>query len=359
MKISIVISSRDEMPNVVHTVHSIINDLETFLEPDDWEIILVDNGSRNKDSWRYLAMRGLYYHRNVKILHDPIMGNVSARNKGAEIANGEYLFFSDAHMSYKIGTFKKLVEAIDESGGIAHPAVEWMGGYYPSEPSYQYTLKLGEKIYGTWNRLKISDDWFYITLSGHCCLGMKRQQFLDFKGYNPYFRCYGGGEVYLDMKWYMLGSCSVVVPQAKGYHLSYQRGYSYHADDLLHNMILLGYALGGSGWGERVYIRYLGKKGINFLLLDKLNKEAIKEAEEDTLVKDAKVSFNDLITERPWDKMNIERHGKANSAMVIFDETWTKELTGKAKELYNRSPLQKKLKERIDNEWAYMIYKGK
>ena len=45
MQVSVVISARNEFPNIVHTVHSIINDLETFLDHDEFEIIIVDNGS--------------------------------------------------------------------------------------------------------------------------------------------------------------------------------------------------------------------------------------------------------------------------------------------------------------------------
>jgi len=186
IKVSVVISTRDEGHNLTHTIHAIINDLETFLAPDEFEIIIVHNCSKESESWRYLMERGMFYHRTIRVLFDPIAGNVTARNKGAAIAKGEYLFFSDAHMTYRIGSFKKMIDAIDETGGIVHPAVQWMGGYSPSDPSYQYTIKIGEKIWGTWNRAVVSaTESFYIPVCGHCCLGMKRQQFLDFGGMNP------------------------------------------------------------------------------------------------------------------------------------------------------------------------------
>jgi len=43
--VSVVISARNEYPNIVHTVHSILNDLETFLRPGEFEVIIVDNCS--------------------------------------------------------------------------------------------------------------------------------------------------------------------------------------------------------------------------------------------------------------------------------------------------------------------------
>lgn len=359
--VSVIISARDEFPNIVHTVHSIVNDLETFLTPEQFEIIIVDNGSLNPESWRFIAERGMYYHRTVKVLHDPIMGNVTARNKGVEIADGEFIFFSDAHMSYRIGSFQKMIEAIKETGGIVHPAVQWMGGYEPSAPSYQYTIKLGEKIWGTWNRAIVSDtESFYIPVCGHCCLGMRRQQFLDFGGYNKFFRCYGGGELYLDLKWWMLGSTVSSVPQAVGYHLSAGRGYSFNQDDLIHNMMLMSYALGADAFAERIYIRYIGKAGINKDKLSKMRDEALHEAKFDReiLLPRATMSFLDVIINRPWDKMNDQKHGKHDSYIGVYDKTWTDALAGDARALFDSSPLQKELSQVIETQLKEYVYEG-
>ena len=49
---------------------------------------------------------GTFFDSTGRPIYDPIAGNHSARNKGAEIARGKYLFFSDAHMAYKPGFFK-------------------------------------------------------------------------------------------------------------------------------------------------------------------------------------------------------------------------------------------------------------
>lgn len=362
MQVSVVISARDEFPNIVHTIHSIVNDLETFLKPDEFEIIIADNLSREPNSWRFIQERGMFFHRTVKIYHDPIAGNVTSRNKAArKVASGKYLFFSDAHMSYRIGSFKAMIEAIDETGGMVHPPVQWMGGYEPSEPSWQYTLKLGEKIWGTWNRALVHETKsFYIPICGHCCLGMLRQQFLDFGGYNDYFRCYGGGEVYLDMKWWMLGSCVSSVPTALAYHLSAGRGYSYKQDDLIHNMMLLAYALGADAMAERVYLRYFNKEGINRDVLDRMQKDALREASHDReiLLPRCTRTFIQTVVDRPWDVKNLEKHGKKASFLGIFDETWTHTLSGEAKILFDNSPLQKELATVIETHLKEFVYRG-
>ena len=52
--VSVVIPARNEFPNIVHTVYSIVNDLETFLSPAEFEIIIVANCI---DDW-YKCERG-------------------------------------------------------------------------------------------------------------------------------------------------------------------------------------------------------------------------------------------------------------------------------------------------------------
>lgn len=361
MILSVIISMRDEGNNTAFTVHSIINDLETFLSPTDWEIILVDNGSRDEQSWRFLAERGLYYHRNLTVLHDPLMGNVSARNKGVDIAQGEYIFFSDAHMSYRIGAFRAMLDALETHGGIVHPAVQWMGGYDPSYPSWQYSLKVGDRFYGTWNRMQVSlTRPFFIPVSGHCCLGVSRAEFNELHQYHPMFRCYGGGELYLDLKWWMMGRTVMCVPSAVAYHLSAGRGYHYHNHDHLHNMMLLCEVLGEPAFRERIYFSQLSHGHIEKATLDRLHSEALSEGEADKawLSNSRTISLIDTITKKPWDKRNDTFFGKHASGFLVFEHTWLAGLTPEVRELALASPDQRRIAELCRNEWKPYVYHG-
>lgn len=365
--VSVVIPARNEFPQIAFTVQSILNDLETFLEPAEFEIIICANCPSDEiypkralgGTVDYLMPRGIYWNRVLKVLYDPIAGNHSTRNKGALIARGKYLFFSDGHMSYKRGYFQRMIRAIDETGGIAHGTIGWLGAYPPGvSMGYQYTIKLGEEIKGTWNNYKLAEDYFYIPLQGHCCLGMRRKQFLEFDGYPKYHRCYGGGEFYLDMKWWMFGSKVVVDPQAVAYHLCAPRGYNYHHDDYVHNVFLIGFSLGMDEWVERAYLNWM-RKG-NPKEVNRLYEEARKEAQEDRefIAKKRVKTFNELIVERPWDKFNHQRYGRSNSAMLIFHDTWLPLIKGTpAEKLYNESKLQKQLEEFIDKNLVKYVYK--
>lgn len=368
--ISVVIPARNEFPNIVHTVHSIINDLETFLSPAEFEIIISANAIDDwyltekdrraiKGTVDYLMPMGIYSNRVLRVIYDPIAGNHSTRNKGARIARGKYLFLSDAHMSYRIGYFKEMIKTIDETKGLVHAAIGWLGAYPPSSSTgYQYTIKLGDEIRGSWNNYLLAEDSFYIPLQGHCCLGVDREQFLKFGGYPKYHRCYGGGEFYLDMKWWMFGSNVSVNPKAIAYHLRSSRGYSYNYNDLIHNIFLIGHSLGIEEWAERSYLNWLRKSRKE--VLDRLWSEAEKEARPDKefIAKNRIKTFNELLVEKPWDKLNDAKYGRHNSSMVIFHESWLPLIKGtQAEEIYNNSQRQKDLEKFINENLDQYVFR--
>lgn len=373
--VSVVMSARNEMPNVVHSIHSILNDCEAY--KISAEVILVDNASedrtseffmysrsRNTKSGLEASRRGMLYNGTLKIMYDPVCGNVAARDKGVEYATGKYLFFSDAHISVRPGTIKAMIEAVDGSGGIVHPRIEWMGAF-PGVGGYQYSLKIGEKFWGTWNRLAVSqDDWFYIPMCGHCFMAMDREKYLEFGGYNRNFRVYGGGEPYLDLLFWRMGSCVVNQPKALVYHLSAGRGYSYHYDDLIHNMSLAAYTVGGMKWAERILITYLNKPSADRDIVWKLYNEALEEGKPDfeRINKNGKYTFEELVyhqgicdgvkcqrSRKPpvshpmsiWDVRNEEKFGRHLSAIAIFDK-WTDTLKNQeAIDIFKNSQYQK------------------
>lgn len=372
IKLSVVIPSRNEFPNIVHTFHSITHCLETDgFTPQDYEIIVVDNGS-NDDKFpqrgtggttSYLEGRGAYGNGVLRVIRYPICGNHSARNKGAEIARGEYLYFSDAHMALRPGFFKSILKTVDESGGLVHGTVQWMGAYPPtaSGAGYGYTLKLGEEIKGTWNNYRVADNWFYTPAQGHWGVAVKKDQFLDFGGYPKIHRTYGGGEFYLDIKWWMFGSTVATDPNAVGYHLAAGRGYSYDHNDYIHNVMNISYALGMDDWRERAYINWLRhhkKEEMDFLMA-----EGEKEMAEDRVfIENRRVkTFNEFLCERPYERLNKERHNASVSGMLIYHDTIIElfKQSPVAWEAYQNSKYQVELDKFIRENLYQFVYKKK
>lgn len=685
MKLSIIIPARGEFPNIVHTFHSLCHCLEADgFTYKDFEIIVVDNGS-NDDRYpqrgtggttSYLETRGGYFNRVLRIIRDPICGNHSARNRGAEIARGEYLYFSDAHMALRPGFFKSIIKSVDESGGLVHGALQFMGAYPPTDNGmgFGYSVKLGEEIKGcvdeqteiltktgwkkwnevnmesefatvkmdnheiefqkpkdivvrehngmmvkitgrsydalltpyhrtiyqtqsipkwrikeaiqisstdklplgtsglikeegiysdelveligwiitegsfredgsicitqyskenresifdllnkltlsffikgtrnkkprkdiiininpskgirkilpkkeltidfinllnrkqleklyrvlidadgtktltnesfiqvnkttinafqylcvligkqsklytkkpevfkdnhfgkqdiqvvsvkknkrisnfkkdlvdykgivwcpelqngtifcrrnghtypsaqTWNNYKVHDKWFYVPAQGHWGVCVKKNQFFDFGGYPKIHRTYGGGEFYLDMKWWLFGSTVAVDPNAVGYHLASSRGYNYNHDDYVHNVFNIGVALGMDEWVERYYLNLLRKS--NKQVLDRMLVEAYKETEEDRKFIEGRrtKTFNELIVDRTWDKKNDERCGHHFSGFTVFHQTMIDLIKQSpvAWEAYQNSKYQVSLDKFITENLNEFIYKKK
>ena len=375
IKLSVIIPARNEGANVVHTFHSIMNCWEADgFDVSEIEVILVDNCSDDqywaypkpgdKGTSTYLLPRGAYWNRVLRVLYDPIAGNHSARNKGAKIARGEYLFFSDAHMSLRPGFFKNILKTTKESGGLVHGSLQFMGAYPPMDRSmgYGYTIKLGEEIKGTWHNYKIADTWFYVPAQGHWGVCVKKQQFLDFGGYPDIHRTYGGGEFYLDMKWWMFGSSVVVDPDAIGYHLASARGYCWNHDDYIHNVINIGLALGMDEWTERAWLNWC-RKGREEVM-KRIWKEAEEETEKDRkfIKKYRKHSFNEVLLDRPWERLNKEKHNYGLPNLLIFHDTWLdllREAPQWVQVIYDNSEKQKGLEKFINENLSQFVYKRK
>ncbi len=340
---------------------------------ENYEIILQDNGSEDETSrffhwkpvykgkwWKYVySPRGLVHSGRLKIFFDPVLSNVGTRNKGVQKAKYDNIIFADAHIIIRPGTVGSILKTLNDYGGIIHSGVSWMGadGVDP-KPGYQYSYKVGEKIWGTWNKAKIANTPFYIPLCGHCFMAVKRKQFIEYQGYPFAQRVYGGGEPYLDTKWWMVGSTSMCDPNSLVYHLSAGRGYSYRQDDLIHNMMLVGYVLGGKKWADRILITYLNKGGVYEEWLMRLYNEAIEEGEEDKKWLDEHkiMEFEELLAlgkpndctkctkrgrpdphaMRIWDKMNDKLHGKHRSWVQEF--ALTKDKDGKI--FIGRTPIK-------------------
>lgn len=231
----------------------------------------------------------------------------------------------------------------------------------PTLPNGTVVARRNGKVFftgNTWNKIKVAEEPFFIPVCGHAFMGVRRDEFLEVGGYPLAQRVYGGGEPYLDTKYWMLGKTSMMDPRALVYHLSAGRGYNWHSDDLLHNMLLVSYILGGQKWMDRILITYLNKPGVSKHYLYFLAQTAVEEGEkdrlwleenrshtfeevlgldhEDEIYKDPEITkdnpdwwctrctkrgFVESHVLRPWDKKNDELHGHHRSYVQEFKLT--------------------------------------
>lgn len=351
--ISIVISARNEFPQIALTINNLMHDMDAS-GITKYEFLICDNASEDETTrffaWKALekginaryqySPRGMVNEGILRIFFDPVKSNVGARTKGTEWAKYKNIIFADAHITVRYGTILSTVSALCKFGGIIHAPVSWCGASSRNpHPGFQYSYKVGEKIWGTWNTVKVAETPFYIPITGHCWLAVKKDEFLSKGGYPLAQRVYGGGEPYLDTMYWMTGSTSMCDPQSLVYHLSAGRGYAWHNDDLIHNMFLVSYILAGKRWADRILITYMNKVGKSNHLMQLYN-EALEEGEptKKWLDKNKIMTFEELLRldwkndcdkcikrghkephpMRPWDIKNEELHGTHRSYVHEF-----------------------------------------
>lgn len=110
MQISLVIPAKNEAKRLPPSLNRII---EYFAaQPREWEVIVVDNGSR--DETARLVEAAARAHPQVKLLREPRPGKGAALRTGMLAAQGEVVIFSDADLSCPIEEEAKLRQALQE-----------------------------------------------------------------------------------------------------------------------------------------------------------------------------------------------------------------------------------------------------
>jgi len=107
-----------------------------------WELIVVDDGSRDETS--DIARTHADW---VMELPHPSRGPSYARNRGAEAARGEWLLFLDADVSVHRDTLRKFVEAFREDPGVAAVFGSYDDSPPPSGPISTYRNLLHHHVH--------------------------------------------------------------------------------------------------------------------------------------------------------------------------------------------------------------------
>lgn len=112
VKVSVLIPAYNEEENVLY----LIQEIEDFLKKykiEDWEFILIDDGSEDKTYEKFLSFsKGKEYLRAYR--YSKNQGKTKALDIGAKHARGEILVIFDADLQFTLEDAKKLVEKVEE-----------------------------------------------------------------------------------------------------------------------------------------------------------------------------------------------------------------------------------------------------
>lgn len=321
-KVSVVLGVRNEYPVILGTMLSFVEELEFWGYP--WEVVVVDNMSTDDtanilhDKFRRWVREGA-----LKIIeYNDKPANVTVRNIGARAATGDVVFLADGHLSIATGTCHGMIQGWLERGGLWHSAIHIWGDTRDIR-CYGYDLKLRERFWGNLSRgvpeeIQVRPDrdrrradrtprvpFYRVPMASHCCLMAGKREYLKYGGYSEHFKCYGGGEPYLDLLWWLMGGEVWILSrglvrhafgvnprweeankdkETKNYvmlarepgedprftsklkkgdkYLRYSRGYNWTNDWFQYNFMLSAYLIGGYRWLQQRYqVYYESRKG--------------------------------------------------------------------------------------------------
>lgn len=351
-KVSVILGVRNEYPMILGTMNSFVEELEYFGYP--WEVIVVDNLSTDNtaDILRDKYRRWIREKLLKVIEYNDRPANVTVRNVGARAADGEVVFLADGHISVATGSCHGMIQGWLKRGGLWHSAIHIFGDTRDIR-CYGYDLKLEERFWGNLSRFippevkEAGSPPYRVPMASHCCLMAGRKEYLDFGGYCENFRCYGGGEPYLDLKWWLFGKDVWIYPQglmrhafgvnaqwrkvtrdkktrnrvqlrdgrqtnelkAGDEHLHYSRGYAWTNEQFHYNFMLSAYTVGGYEWLQKRYHAYWEMRKGNSRYLDdlrQLRKEVLAEGRQDREMIEARqvMTLNELLEKKPWNNFS-------------------------------------------------------
>lgn len=108
MKLSIIVPIYNVEPYLGRCLDSL---LMQDLSPEEYEIILVDDGS--KDGSGTIADEYAAGHKNIRVVHQANSGLSEARNTGISLATGKYVMFVDSDDYLEPNVIKGIVDKMD------------------------------------------------------------------------------------------------------------------------------------------------------------------------------------------------------------------------------------------------------
>jgi len=301
--LNVTIAARNEYPQIVWTIYSIINDIP---EGEDYQIILVSNGEATSDKYEQrkkmdkwlsevpLSKRGIL---KVISLDEPIN-----TYKAFQLAIDTYdckdiLMYCCAHIAVERGTLAKMLDLVRQDDvGLVHSPMLYMGGMVDKtgrSKLYGYNDPIGQG----WNWTRHSDRPYRWHGGGGALSMIKLSDWSDIKAVDlPLISGYDKTEMLLDMKMWMFGKSVWIHPDCLYYHWAKSRGYSWTMGQFYYNAFLTYYSLGGEEFLREMNSKEAYPQPDSFL-------EKVMEAAEEHrqfILGNAKWTLNEVLQNKPW-----------------------------------------------------------
>lgn len=314
MKLSIIISNRNDNVMLSITVRSCIEALKAI--NGESEIVIVDNS--DEKIWplvQNVLPKKYIKQGKIKLIRQEHPSLFVARDTAAKVARGQYISCIDGHMLIGHNMFKDLVDFMnkhrdDPHLGFAHAPINWAhqhedAGKHDRNVSScelgDWNIKYGHERKITWKGMPwiCRRKWFIEQLGGYGALSQNKMS-------------WGGGDILIGTKPWLLGFENWAVPTSPGIHIGpypnvdgkegnqYRVYHQSGEHPTLTGFLVALYVLGGSSAIER------NKEAIEnkwpWLKVDKFKDLAIRlgKDEREWLLANQVMSFEDYLNNEPW-----------------------------------------------------------
>jgi len=319
-KLSVIISNRNDTVMLAITVRSCIEALKP-LGLDNCEIIIVDNSDLPiYKSLNSFIPPGYIKDGLVKVYRQDFPCLFTARETGAEKAEGEFIICVDSHMLIGHNMFVDLVSFMikrsdDPTIGFAHAPINWV---HQHERASRHDRDMSVNELGDWGTAYNHERT--ITWKGMPWI-CRRDWFLDKdKGLNAYGALtehkvsWGGGDMHIGIKPWLLGFKNWAVPTNPAIHIgpfpkesnkvSSDKYRLYAASGSFPHtfgFLVSCYVLGGEAMMNRNKAAITNRFG-KYIDVNKWWGKAIElgQSERDWLSKRQIMTFEELLKAKPW-----------------------------------------------------------
>lgn len=322
MKLSVIISNRNDNAMLAVTVRSALEELKAV--KGGGEIVICDNS--DEEIYKQIAegnfiASGYFRDGSVTLLRQDFPCLFTARETAIKQAKGQYICCIDSHMIIGHNMFKDLVDFMnsrrnDPKVAFAHAPISWLH-HHASNARHDRDTDKGEL--GGWGLAY--DDCRRISWKGMpwiCRKSFWREHLNGYGALAKHKVSWGGGDMHIGVKPWLLGFENWAVPTSPAIHIGpfampvrhvhryrlYNKSGTYPSS---FGFLLSCYILGGTPMVERNRDTVLTKFGWKCDIDAHITiAQDIGQEEKDWLDSRKIMTFDEFVKNKPWEIVNAK-----------------------------------------------------
>jgi len=222
VRLSVIVSNRNDVLMLVTTVRSCIEAFQPLIrEGIGCEVVICDNSDEQQwNNVQAVVPEGYIKDGTVKLVRQEFACLFTARELAAENASGDYLVCLDSHMLVGYDLLYDLFKFMERSSdrvAFAHAPISWV---HQHERAARHDRDMSQCELGGWGPAYSAER--KITWKGMPWICRKDFFLNTLRGYgalSQYKLAWGGGDMHIGIKPWLLGYENWAVPTRPGIHL--------------------------------------------------------------------------------------------------------------------------------------------